>query len=160
VAKPTIAQWAKARAIFEAGKSYRDISKELKIPVSTLSDRARIEGWSKGILGQLIVDSVRVEADIRTLETEQQATVRAAISKQLEGMEFYATNARKIIKMGMHAYAQSPSESGMKTIIEGMKTGMQVEGLVPYYPNQPVINNTNAQQNNQEPQKIIFEVVK
>lgn len=150
MAKPTPEAWAKARALFELGKSYRDISKVLKIPVTTLSDRAKLETWKKGELVQLIADGVRVEATIRTLETEQQDTVREAVSKQLEGLEFYATNARKVAKMGMVALSKDNTPANSKVVMEMMKTSMIVEGIVPFYPN-AIINNTNAQQNIIEP---------
>ncbi|CAK0772834.1 hypothetical protein CCP3SC15_4650002 [Gammaproteobacteria bacterium] len=146
MAKPTPETWAKAKALFTKGKSYREIGELLNIPFSTVRDKAKSGGWTKGELAQVIADTVKAEAAIRTLEPAQQDIVRNEVSKQLEGMEFYATHARKVVKMGMVAYSKDPTPIGMKTVLDGMKSGMQVEGIVPFYPNAQTINNANAQQ--------------
>jgi hypothetical protein len=148
VAKVSPEKWAKAKALFTNGKSYREIGEQLNIPFSTVRDKAKSQGWVKGVLTQVIADTVRVESAIRTLEPAQQDIVRSEVAKQLAGMEFYATNARKALKLGMLSLINDPTTSGSKTMMETMKTGMIVEGLVPFYPNATVINNTNAQQNN------------
>lgn len=44
MAKPSLDQWAKAKALFEADKSFRDIGTELNIPFTTISNRAKKEG--------------------------------------------------------------------------------------------------------------------
>ena len=61
-------------------------------------------------------------------------------------MEFYQTHARKAVKMGLIALSKNPTEYGMKTVLDGMKSGMQVEGLVPFYPNATQITNANNNQ--------------
>jgi hypothetical protein len=43
-----------------------------------------------------------------------------------------------------------------KIVADTLVSTMKVSGVVPYYPTSAVINNTNAQQNN-EPMKIIIE---
>ena len=48
--------------------------------------------------------------------------------------------------MGMVALSKDNTPANSKVVME-MKTGMQVEGIVPFYPNAATINNTNAQQN-------------
>jgi hypothetical protein len=64
--KPEV--WEKARALREAGKSFREIEKLLNIPFATVSDRSKRDGWVCGKTEQLINDSVRVKGEIRTLE--------------------------------------------------------------------------------------------
>ena len=148
--KPEV--WAKAKALREAGKSFREIEKLLNIPFMTISDRAKKEGWEASKTVQLIKDTIRVESEIRTLEAVQQEVVRNEVAKQLEGMEFYAINARKAVKFGLLALSKDPTTTGMKTVLDGMKSGMQVEGLVPFYPSSTTtITNTNALQNNAPP---------
>lgn len=150
MAKPTEQQWDKAKALYTNGKSYREIGELLNIPFSTVRDKAKASGWTKGVLAQVIADTVKVESEIRTLEPAQQDIVRSEVSKQLEGLEFYATNARKVAKMGMVALSKDNTPANSKVVMEMMKTGMIVEGIVPFYPN-AIINNTNAQQNVIEP---------
>ena len=78
-----------------------------------------------------------------------QDIVNREVDKQLEGMEFYSNSARELAKIGLAAVRKEPTPLGMKTVMDGMKTGMIVEGLVPFYPNAALVNNTNAQQINQ-----------
>lgn len=156
MAKVSPEKWAKAKALFTNGKSYREIGELLNIPFSTVRDRAKSEGWVKGEIAQVIADTVRVEAKIRTLETAQQEIVRSEVSKQLEGMDFYATNARKVAKVSLTSLAKDQTAANAKIAMETLKTGMVVEGLVPYYPNAATINNTNAQQNNEKVVKFVL----
>ena len=150
MAKVSPDKWKKAAALRKAGKSYGVIAKELSIPMTTLHDRSKKEAWDSNKTEGLILDAVRVESEIRNLETEQADVVRSEIARILDGKDFYARNARKAVKFGLVALSKEPTAQGMKTVLDGMKTGMIVEGLVPFYPDKATvaISNTNAQQNN------------
>jgi hypothetical protein len=152
MAKKTIDE---ALALFASGKSPRECEKLTGIPKTTIDREAKKRGIAKGSLGQLIIDKVRVEAEIGTLSVPELAVVTSEVNKQLEGMEFYQTHARKAVKMGLVALSKDPTPVGMKTVLDGMKSGMQVEGLVPFYPNATSINNTNAKNNNDDKDFII-----
>lgn len=137
-----------ALALFATGKSPRECEKLTGIPKSTIDREAKKRGVIKGSMGQLIADKVRVEAEIGTLDGTLRDVVNNEVNKQLEGLEFYATNARKVAKMGMVALSKDNTPANSKVVMEMMKTGMIVEGIVPFYSNSTTINNTNAQQNN------------
>jgi predicted DNA-binding protein YlxM (UPF0122 family) len=154
VAKISEKQWAKAKLLFENGDSLRKIAAATEINHQTISDRAKKEGWKPDKIDIIIREQTRVEAKFLTLEKNEQDFVREQVNKQLEGLLFYSTNARKAVKMGLVALSKNPTESGMKTVLDGMKSGMQVEGLVPFYPN-ATINNVNAQQNTTEEKKVL-----
>ena len=145
-----VSDWGRARALYEAGKSLREISKDTHIDNSNISKRAKKENWSRTGLPELIADAVRVHEEITALELPQQGVVTAEIARILEAKKFYATNARKVVKYGISALSAEPTAQSMKTVLDGMKTGMIVEGLVPFYPDKTTvaISNTNAQQNN------------
>ena len=150
MAKVSPEKWKKAAALRKAGKSYGAIAKELSIPMTTLHDRSKKESWDSNKTEGLIIEAVRVESEIRNLETEQAEVVRNEINRILEAKEFYATNVRKVVKIGMNALSKDPTPANSKIMTEAMKNGMIVEGAVPFYAGQAstVINNTNAQQNN------------
>jgi hypothetical protein len=135
-----------AIALLASGKSQRECEKLTGIPRSTIDREAKKRGIAKGSMGQLISDKVRVESEIGALSEPMQLLVNAEVIKQLDGMDFYATNARKVIKVGIIAYSKAPSPMGMKTVIDGMKSAMQVEGLVPFHPSSAAITNNNANQ--------------
>jgi len=141
-----------ALALYAAGKSTRECEKLTGFSATTIRRKAKEKGIVQGSVAQLIADTVRVGAEIGAQSGAVQDLIQTEVSRQLSGMEFYSTNARKAVKMGLVALSKDPTPVGMKTVLDGMKTGMIVEGLVPFYPNS-VINNTNAQQNN-EPRTI------
>lgn len=135
-----------ALALFAAGKSPRECEKLTGIPATTIARQAKAHGLIKGSVAQLITDAVKVSAEIGAHSGAVQRVIQTEVNKQLEGLEYYATQARKIAKLGMDALSNDPTPLGMKTVMDGMKSGMQLEGLVPFYPNAATINNTNAQQ--------------
>jgi len=142
------ADWTKAKALYEVGKSLRDISKETGIDNSNISKRAKKEGWSREELPRLVSDAVRVQEEITALSLPQQEIVTAEVKKILEAKDFYATHARKVAKTALSALDNDKTPANAKTTMEVLHKGLVVEGVVPYYPNAAVINNTNAQQNN------------
>jgi hypothetical protein len=48
MAKVSPETWAKAKALRESGKSFREIEKLLNIPFVTISDRSKRESWVNG----------------------------------------------------------------------------------------------------------------
>jgi hypothetical protein len=131
-----------ALALFASGKSPRECEKLTGYPATTISRKAKEQGIIKGSVAQLINDSVRVAIEVGAQNGAVKELIKSEVSKQLEGMAFYSNQARKAVKIGMDALKQEPTVAGMKTVLDGMKTGMIVEGLVPFYPNASVINNT------------------
>ena len=131
-----------AVALFASGKSPRECEKLTGIPKTTVDRAVKKRGIKKGKLGQLIADKVRVDAEMGALSDPEKAVVTREVAKHMEGMEFYSTTARKVVDIGVKAYKADPSAMGMKTVLDGMKSGMQVEGVVPFYPTPSTTNNS------------------
>ena len=147
-AKP---DWIKARALYEAGESFRQIASKTFIDHSQIAKVSKKEGWERiDEIPRLVADSVSVAVRKSTLSTPQLDYVDKAVEKQLEGMMFYRTQARKVVQKTMALLDEEPSIVGANTTMKTLKEGLVVEGLVPFYPNAPTINNTNAQQNNSD----------
>jgi len=128
--------WIKAKAMYEAGKSLRQIAAECFIDNSNISKRAKKEGWQRTAeLPQLIADAVSVERRITALDLPQQSAVTAEIAKQLEGMQFYNTHARIVSKIALKSLQADMTPQNAKTTMSTLKEGMIVEGVVPFYPN-------------------------
>jgi hypothetical protein len=89
MAKATQADWEKAKALFEAGKSLSAINSETGIDRATVSKRAKKDGWEKGIYQQLIVDSARVKAEISTLDSTVLSVVEKEIEERTKHMQFF-----------------------------------------------------------------------
>ena len=83
--------WLKAKALFEIGKSLTDIAEATGIDKSSISKRAKKEGWDKGKNQQLVIDKVNTVNDLEELNSQiqqlpsqiQQEVVNAEISEQL-----------------------------------------------------------------------------
>jgi hypothetical protein len=87
MAKATHAQWDKAKALYEAGKSLREIELETGISKSTVADRAENDkngAWIKGKTVQLIQDVVRVSERIGQLNRTEADVVAKEVKKAVD----------------------------------------------------------------------------
>lgn len=140
--------WGKAKAMFEGGSSLREIEKALNIPFTTVGYQSKARGWKKEGLVQLISDSARVTAEINILDIEQKELVTREVNKILSGMDFYQSEARAVVKAGVKSYKKAPDPNAMKSVVDGMKSAMQVEGLQPFFQNASSTNIQNNIENN------------
>jgi hypothetical protein len=137
-----------ALALLAAGKSPRECEKLTGIPATTITRKAKERGVIKGSVVQLVQDMARVSAEFGAQNGAVQEVIKKEVSKQLEGMAFYASKARETVEIGFKSFEMDPNPLGMKTILDGMKSAMQVEGIVPFYP-QPATTNINNSSNAQ-----------
>ena len=156
MAKATQAQWDKAKALFEAGKSLREIGLEVKIPFKTVDDRSKKEAWGKGKTAQLIHDMVRVSGDFRTLETAQQETVLNEVERITKAKGWYQEAAALISKMAVKYCRDAEKKTAQEALwaMQALERGMKVSGVVPYYPTPTaaVKVDVNTEKNEMSPQ--------
>lgn len=141
MAKSTLADWQKAKALFEAGKSLSDINKDTGIDRATVSKRAKKDGWEKGIYQQLIVDGARVKAEISTLDSTVLNIVEKEIEERTKHLQFFTHAAVKNVQEAMNMSCEDQSDYKLRadTILKGKEAVLGKEAST-------VINNTNAQQ--------------
>jgi len=89
MAKSSPEAWDKAKALYERGDSLRDIEKATGIPYKTIDNRAKKQGWGKGILAQHISDSVRVKTEFGTLGLAQQEVVAQEVDERTKHIQFF-----------------------------------------------------------------------
>lgn len=141
--RPTQEQWDKAKALFEAGKSLRDIEGQTGINYRTVARRAADDGWIKGRLSQLIDDSVRIKSEIVTFNDVTREVVTKEVDERTKHIQFFNNATLKNLSVMMkkinddtdiveHRVAQEAISKGRDTVI-----GKQPD---------TVVNNTNAQQ--------------
>ena len=82
-------QWATARALYEADKSLRDIEKATGLDHSNLAKKAKSENWQRGILPQLISDTVRVMEKLTTLNLPQQQVVNDEVDERTKYLQYF-----------------------------------------------------------------------
>jgi hypothetical protein len=150
MARATPELWAKAKALFETGRSLSEINAETEIDRALISRKAKAEGWKKGIYQQLIQDGVRVAGEISTLESTVQQVVVKDIDELTKAREFFSKAGLKVASMAVKSLGEKPKPSDCKTVADALVSTMKVAGVVPYYPVGTTINNTNAQQNNND----------
>ena len=156
MAKATPQLWAQAKALFETGKSLSEISSATGIDRALISRKAKKEGWQKGIYQQLIQDGARVANELSTLESTVKQVVVEGIDELTKTREWFSKAGLKVASMAVKSMGNDPKPIDCKIVADTLVSTMKVSGVVPYYPTSAVINNTNAQQNN-EPMKIIIE---
>jgi len=137
-----------ALALYAKGKSQRECEKLTGIPKSTIDRVSKKRGIVKGQMGQIIADKVRVESEIGALPPHQAELVTNEVDKILSGMDFYQSEARAVVKAGVKSYKKAPDPNTMKSVVDGMKSAMQVEGLQPFFQSAGSTNIQNNIENN------------
>lgn len=128
MAKPTQEKWDKAKALFEAGKSFRDIDKMLGIPFSTIKYRADKEGWEQGKIEQLIIDKTKVLENFAQLNSVQKEVVQKEVEDRLRHITFFNNATIKNLSVMMkkidedtgiveHKIAQDALSKGKETVL-------------------------------------------
>lgn len=139
--KPEI--WAKARALFEVGKSLSAINLETGIDRAAISRKAKKDGWIKGEQQQLIVDAARVKAKLSTLEPVLLSVVDAEITERTKHIQILNNMTLKNLAVMNKKVNEDFEMNEHKLFQETVnKASEQLLGKDP----QTVINNTNAQQ--------------
>lgn len=87
--KIPIEVWAKARALYESDKSLRDIEKITGINNSNIAKKAHLEKWQRGVLPQLIEDTIRVKEEFTALLPQQQEVVTALVDERTRYLKYF-----------------------------------------------------------------------
>lgn len=143
--------WDKARALFEAGKSLRDIEQQTKIPKGTIEYRAKKENWQKGFLGQLIVDKSTVDAQFQSLNQTQKTVVLNEVERLNKLKDFFSDKAIDVSNVALKSLERNPSTKAAFETMQTLEKGMKVSGVVPYYSNQANTKNDVNQNDKLDP---------
>jgi hypothetical protein len=143
MAKTTVADWDKAKILFEAGKSLSAINLATGIDKSLISKRAKKDDWVKGKTQQIILDGIRHELEKSTLDVGALSFVEKEITEHTKHIQFFTNAAIQNVSeaMEMKCEDQNDHKSRADTILKGKEAVLGKEAG-------NVINNTNAQQIN------------
>jgi predicted transcriptional regulator len=155
MAKPTPEILAKARALFEAGKSLREIEADTGISPATLSRISKKEGWKKDELKQLVSSMAQDRVTFETLEATQKEVVSQLVDDDVKRLFNFRKRRDKIAEL---AYDRLEKEipfcevQHVKPLIEAAdKVSVMVGDNPRFNPNATTnLTNINAQQNNQD----------
>lgn len=95
MARFTDNDWALAKSMYEANKSFREIQGKTGIDASNIAKKAKKEGWTNDVLPRLIQETVRVKEEFTTLLPRQQDYVVKEVEERLRHLAFI-TNATHI----------------------------------------------------------------
>lgn len=160
MARATPELWARAKALFETGRSLSEINAETGIDRALISKKAKADKWEKGVYQQLIQDGARVASEISTLESTVQQVVVKDIDELTKAREFFSKAGLKVASMAVKSLGEKPKPGECKVVADTLVSTMKVAGVVPYYPAGTTINNTNAQQNNNGEDNVRDEIIK
>ena len=138
MAKTTQSDWDRARALYEADKSLRQIADETRIDNSNIAKRAKKENWQRGVLPKLIEDTTRVREEFTALLPQQQKVVEDAVTERLRHLDFFKRSTMKNLSTMMrkvdetltiqeHSAAQTALQKGKETILgKDIDTAIQI----------------------------------
>ena len=112
--------WQQAKAMFEGGSSLSEIAGKTDIERSTISKKAKTEGWSKGINQQLIADDVRLALNKSTFNQHELSYHEQAVEFQLGLVKDIELFSHQTMKKAGQLMNSTESGSNFKAIIEGV----------------------------------------
>ena len=113
-------RWQQAKAMFEAGSSLSTIAGKVDIERSTISKKAKSEGWLKGINQQLIADDVRLALNKSTLNEQQLTHHEKEVQFQLSLVRDIELFSNQTMKKANELMASTETGSDFKAIIDGV----------------------------------------
>ena len=157
--------WEIVRAFYEQDLSLADIVARPEVKATGISDRgsickkAKAQGWEKGKNATLATAEIEIKQAVVKIE-EKKATLNATelrvhnsiVDETLRHIKFFNNAALKNVKASVDKITDETTQVEHKLIAETILKGREtVLGKTP----DTVINNTNAQQNNIEPVKVM-----
>ena len=142
--------WAKARLMFEAGKSLAAISIETGLNKGSISKKASAKKWVKGLLQPLIQDTARVTRETATLTQPQQDMV-ATESNRLIHYKDKRDIAANLLFDKITESIPKCEVVEIKSLADALDRVCITSEIAPRFNTAAVINNTNAQQTVVEP---------
>lgn len=151
--KPEI--WAKAKVEFEGGKTLTEISFSTGIDKSTISKKAKSDGWQKGKNQQLIIDEARVLAEKSTLNQQELNFHNQQVSERTKHLQFIHNMTLKNLSVLGKKIDETFTPQDHKLTQEAINKGGEALGVIEK--NSTVINNTNQQANITDNEKPTYE---
>jgi hypothetical protein len=99
-------QWEKAKVLFEAGKSLREIEQETGIPRPTINRTSKKQGWQKGELRQLVASMANDRAIFETLETFQKEVVSELVDTESRRLINFKKQRDRIAELAFERIAK------------------------------------------------------
>jgi transcriptional regulator with XRE-family HTH domain len=113
-------KWQQAKAMFEGGSSLSEIADKTDIERSTISKKAKCQGWQKAKNEQLIADDVKLALDKSTLNQHEISYHEQAVEFQLKIVKEIEMFSHKTMTKASNLMDSTDSGSDFKAIIDGV----------------------------------------
>ena len=135
-------KWAEARAMFEGGETLSKISYSTRIERSTISKKAKKEGWIKGLNQQLVIDEATAIAKKSQLNQQQLNFHDEQVEKKTRNIIFIQNATLKNASVMMKKVDKETSHQEHKFVQETLNKAGEALGVI----NKPgpVFNNSNS----------------
>lgn len=141
-------KWDVAKAMLEGGASLSEIETKTRIGRSTVSKKAKLLGWEKGINQQIIVDESNALAKKSTLNQQQLNFHDEQVDIRTKHLQFIHNASLKNASVMMKKINSNTPIIEHKMAQETINKAGEALGVIDKGGSQVNISNTNAQQNN------------
>lgn len=121
----SLRQWETVKAFFERGLSLAEIVARPEVEItdrSSISKRAKIEGWKKGEKSTLVQEEIQAKQKVALcVEKNQQMNStelevhKIVVSELMEKTRFYDSNQRLVSKIAIRKLTQTLAPGGVPT---------------------------------------------
>ena len=148
--------WDKARLLFEHGKPLNEIAKETGINKSTISKKSKSESWDKFnekstlVLSEVdtIVKQNEINQQKSTLNQQELNFHNIEVANKLRRSNLVFGNAEKLASKIDKLSDEVDEPQDIRHLVEANHKIGQSLGVIEQFAPKTVIENTNAQQNN------------
>jgi len=142
--------WEKARVMFEAGKTLKDIQHKTNINFSSIAKKAKKEGWEKGVNSKLITNEVNTLVEKSQLSQTQLEFHNTEVEKRTRNIQFIHNASLTNIQTMMKKVDENSTHQEHKFVQETINKAGEALGVIDKSNSNVKIQNTNAQQNIQQ----------
>ena len=126
--------WDRAKALYQIGKTTREIESTTGIPIATIHRHAKKEGWIHGEVKQTISNGAQFVADLE----QQNGTLKQESLKEIERISKAKGYIENVSLLAIKQISKlMPVATDMKDVkagVEALNVAMKTTGIVPYYP--------------------------
>lgn len=140
--------WDEAKAMFEGGAEFKDIAYKTKIERTTISKKAKRDGWNKSQNSQLIDKEINVLLEKSQLNSHEITYHEAEVSRKVEFYKELDSFTVKTMRKAGDLMDEVDNGVNFKAIIDGVDKHSVTLGVSQRHANGVQISNTNAQQTN------------
>jgi len=137
--------WDKAKAMFEGGATLSTIQHKTKINGSTVSKKAKSEGWEKGVNSTIIENEINNIVEKSTLNQQQLDFHNQEVERKVKHLQFIHNATLKNASVMMGKVGSETTHQEHKFVQETINKAGEALGVLDKGA-AVQISNTNAQQ--------------